>query len=232
MVATVGRMAEREVWQGLAFVAVAGVVAAGAAATGATSAAVAARGAAVAADGEGRRDGGREGEARGGHAVEVEHEALLVGHDAVGEDFQRVAALVGRFADADGRAGVEGRGVAPQAGVQVVHQDGLRDGLALGGAAEGGGELAAVARDLHRNGLGVGGVVHQVQVVEQRGLAAVGVNHDVLQQALDEQAAVGLLVAVGDERGASHFAKHTGHLSGELHLGAVRHLRVGAGVAD
>ena len=248
MVATVGRMAEREVWQGLAFVAVAGVVAAGAAATGATSAAVAARGAAVAADGEGRRDGGREGEARGGHAVEVEHEALLVGarlaegspgvlrlgfeDDAVGEDLQRVAALVGALADADGRVGVEGRGVAPEAGVEVVHHDALRDGFALGGAAEGGGELVRVARDLHGDGLGVGGVVHQVQVVEEACLRAVLVHHDALQQAFDEQAAVGLLVAVGDEAGAPHFAEHACHLCGELHLGTVRHLCVGAGVAD
>ena len=115
-------------------------------------AAFAAAHASVAGHSQGCRDGGREGEAGGGHAVEVEHEAALIcarlaegspgilrlgfQHDAVGEDLQRVAALVGRFADADGRAGVEGRGVAPQAGVQVVHHDGLRDGLALGGAAE------------------------------------------------------------------------------------------------
>ena len=39
----------------------------------------AARAGVAAGHGEGCRDGGREGEARGGHAVEVEHEALLVG---------------------------------------------------------------------------------------------------------------------------------------------------------
>ena len=222
----------------------------GAAAAGATRArvAVAARGRAVTSHGEGCADGGREGEAGGRHTAQVEHESLGVGarlsegspgvlrlgleDDAVGEDLQRVAAFVGRFADADGRAGVEGRRVAPQAGAQVVHHDGLRDGFALGGTAEGGGELAGVARDLHRDGLSVAGVVHQVQVVLQGGLAAVGVDEDAVQQTLDEGAAVGLAEAVGDEAGAPHLAEHTGHLSGQLHLGTLAHLGVGAGVAD
>ena len=52
-----------------------------------------------------------------------------------------------------------------------------------------------------------------------------------MHQLLDEQSAFGLAQAVGDECGAAHLAEHACHLCGELHLGTVAHLGLGAGVS-
>ena len=155
-----------------------------------------------------------------------------LGHedDAVGEDLDGVAALVGALADADGRVGVHRRGVSPVAGVQVVDEDGLGDDFALVGTREGGDVGRALSGDSHAEAALVGGVAHQVEVVAQTGLAAVGADLDALQQLLDESAAFSLSLTVGDEGSAPDFAEHSRHLGGELHLGTVAHLSSGAGV--
>ena len=201
----------------------------------------------VAFDVEGCAHAGREVVVGGAQFVEVDDvaggvgarlanvvEALAgLGHedDAVGEDLDGVAALVGALADADGRVGVHRRGVSPVARVQVVDEDGLGDDFALVGTREGGDVGRAFGGDSHAEAALVGGVTDQVEVVAQAGLGAVGVDLDALEQLLDELSAFSLALTVGDEGSAAHFAEHSRHLGGELQFGTVAHLSSGAGVS-
>lgn len=225
-----------------------GVAALGAGAGGAAAAVAAGAAAlgAVASDGQEGADGGREVVVLAGDAFDADDVAYAVAvdfaevgacelglgleDDAVGVDLDGVTCLVGVLADADGVEGVEGGSVAPDAGSLVVDEDGLSDDFTGGGAGEGGDVGVLGGADGHGDALAVGGVVDEAEVVVEFRLVLVDL--DEAHDAFDEFAAFGLLVAVGLEGYAAHFAEHGGDDGGKLEACAVVHLLGGLGVTD